>query len=290
MPEGPALDGDGWVGNVFIKIEQLRNLEQANPVPQEAWIEGAAPTSGPSFVVLDGFFSRSYPGRKPPYKLLLESFRPAIVETVSVANIHGFSFLGTSQHYPRIATEIDLPGGIAETFDPYRPRSGAEITYVGYSIGGLVATVGLGQFVRASVVPLASLPSLVPRLVLCQPAFDLASVVRSQIGPEEVPVPKTLLHMDLYRERLLTEIDESLQAIVNAGIDVRVLLWSGDKFIDYGEDVLAIFRRAGIKPRRVPLPRFVPKATNPFHAHCLVPHQRRFTRELTRLLAPPRAN
>ena len=111
-------------GHVFDDLDRLRNLEQYNPLPDERWQIGATPTSGPAFLVVDGYFSRSYVGRRPPYNVLVDAWGETLRASAPRV-VHGFSYRKPGSHYARVSTEIDPLEEAEGLVAPYVQTDGA---------------------------------------------------------------------------------------------------------------------------------------------------------------------
>lgn len=235
MADVPSDASAGWVGRIFRDAAQVLRREERQQGPLGEWAQGATPGSGPSIVILDGYLSRSEASRFPPFTPLLVPFGQLVAEVAPGAAIHGFSYYKAGRHYARAHTQISPLLHPNELFAAYAPRADTAITYLAYSLGGLVATLGLGSRFDEPEFAASFVPAMAPRLVLCQPAFALAPDIEADIAREPGAASRTLLHMSLFRNELLMRLGAALRTIVGHGVDVQVLVWTSDQFLSYGE-------------------------------------------------------
>lgn len=136
MPDDDEAAAATWVEKALHDITRLILLDRNHPVPEnEHWKQGAAPTSGPSFLVADGYLSRSAPGGKPRYRPLIELIGAELQAARPAWPVYGCSYRNPLRHYVRQDAQFNPMIESGQKFRAYLPNEGCHVTYIGYSLG-----------------------------------------------------------------------------------------------------------------------------------------------------------
>lgn len=238
--------------------------------PRHEWPDGQLPNR--IYTVVDGFLTQSTPvswfrpwiealtspiDATPPFPGLRKIDAPAI--------IRGFSYFATGKHYFPVDTTQGITVAVERFSNDYGPRL-LPMTYLAFSLGGVVATLGLA----ASIASQPHNAALVEALILVQPAFrpsrefggvlpaSLISLVMRSSAPETIS-----------GNAVLDDVLAKLATITNKyRIPVYLLYWPGDQIVLFEESLLEQLRNAGVVIAP-PLQNLqFPGRNNVFQEHC----------------------
>lgn len=235
----------------------LGHLLRRSATPaQPTWPESLVPSSGRVYIVADGLGSRSTPFRS--YTPWLELLRPIILQAEPDAVPVGLSYVEPGEGYGPASTEISLLFDVPRLFAPYAPTLTRQTTYVGFSLGASLLTLGLGaSFPQSRSVPQVIHNVRVPALILVQPALALqepyieaAKVFAKEPDGLAAPIQELLDLGESLRERFV----QASESVAGSGTKVVLLYWPGDQFIAYPSQLMRDIRRAGVILRRLTLP------------------------------------
>lgn len=288
MPDDDEAAAASWVEKALHDINRLVLLDRNHPVPEhEQWKQGAAPTSGPSFLVADGYLSRSAPGGKPRYRPLIELIGAELRAAQPAWPVYGLSYRNPLRHYVRQDTQFNPMIESGQKFRPYLPNEGCHVTYIGYSLGALTILLGLDHALSVEGFSIKQLAERCPRIVLCQPAIALGPDVQRQLARTGRAAPVTLLAMARGRARILANVERVIDRLTAHGIRVAVVAWQADRFIDLSLDLTNRLQNRGANVWPVTISHFTPLAKNPFIEHCYVPTQEPFLDRIREILLVP---
>ncbi|HEY0069250.1 MAG TPA: hypothetical protein VGE04_04695, partial [Chloroflexia bacterium] len=138
------------------------------------WPEGELPEIGDYYLVADGLASRSLPDPKAisPYVPWLPILKRELSHPTFKDRARGFSYYKKRLHYARSHTNVTIeetPGWAASCTTSYMPDDKAIVTYIAFSLAGLIFTLGIGSFLGSGQIKEGS----IKEVILVQPALKL---------------------------------------------------------------------------------------------------------------------
>jgi hypothetical protein len=234
------------------------------------WPDGELPEAGPCYLVADGLASKSRPtpgAKEGEYNYLpwLDFLRDKLGYPDFRKLARGFGYRGQGRHYERDDTYIslDIETSYSRTKE-YVQRTGPSITYITFSLAGLIFTQGIASSLSRGVGY-----ETVKQLILIQPAFGLhpdALPLAEEVRNRLVPVSEFLEINSSEEERKKKEasIIADLDRIVTANIPVSLIYWPDDKFVNYSEEFKSQLKGIRVPPIEVPI---TPGGRDPFVDH-----------------------
>lgn len=274
---------------VVIEFAAGRFLRKLRPAA--AWKESILPPSGILYLAADGLGSSSTSQEFSKVTPWIEVVKPIIEEVDPRAAAYGFSYYRPGFHYGPENTLISLLVDTPTLFQSYASSfdTNQVITYLGFSLGASLLTLGLGQFIigLGQQTIAGQISKFVPALIMVQPAIALAdSYVEAAKKVDERklrgPLAEFLTDGTLVQSRFM----ECVQAMVSGGVKVYMIYWERDQFIAYPQTVLDRMRQLKVVFR--PLHLNLPVTTDPFkqfQQHCDVAHHDETRKEIRAVLA-----
>ncbi|MEZ4530564.1 MAG: hypothetical protein R2855_05985 [Thermomicrobiales bacterium] len=167
----------------------------------------------------------------------------------------------------------------------YLHADGSGNTFIGYSLGALIFTLACDEAISWGVSSASAVRRRFPKIILCQPAFSLSLNLIGAIHERPGHVSTTLLTMARRRDAILQRLELSLQNLISANTDIRIIAWNDDEFVTFDDTVQAMVARAGVAIQSVTVTSFDPPAKSAFLEHCYVPFQPAFVSQVQRAVA-----
>lgn len=242
----------------------------------------------PAFVVADGFASSTLATTVPRYEHLSVALGKTIVEAVPGAHVSAFSYADPGYAYEPADTNITVGVASNRLVDPYMPQPRIAVTSICFSLSSPLFILGLDAWrSRRAAVDDASADSG-NKLVLFQPALGLTEAVRRAIASAGwvslQPIRQLVQVGPVLRDRLFAAIDR-----VADEVDVTIVHWPGDEFIDYSPATMSRLRDANVSVVELPPPRdpdgrlVSETTTDPFLSHAAVGPDREAHRRIAEL-------
>lgn len=252
------------------------------------WPRGTLRPAGTCCLVADGLSSASYRLRGRYHWLKYVGLR--FGRSCPGATSYGFSYAEYGFHYGPIDTAISLQNKAAEKFAEYAAAAGPQhnVIYTGFSLGAVVFTIGLAEFLRRSAGESAGpAPGPASSLVLVQPAFAFSPSFRCEAERMRAagePFDAPLAELFFAPREIKQLIVDSLRAILDQGVRVFLLYWPGERFVPIEADLERQLHELGVVIRRVNLRKLV---ANPdaAHQHGAVYNQPTMLRHLGRIFS-----
>lgn len=224
-------------------------------------------------VVIDGLGSSSY--TTPRFTPLLETISNELRRTCECAQL-AFSYRQAGTHYTSGYTNVNLRAAQPK-MRRYRPGANASArwTYIAFSLGASLCQVGLARLMNEDSTCFT--PQHIRALILLQPALDLKPEMMAEAQRErdaQREIPAIVAQLITGRKRVHEALVTSAATLVGANIDLCLLYWAHDPFLDFPPELMSRLQHIGVTLRSLNHddPADDLKGLKAFAAHANVPH------------------
>lgn len=225
-------------------VLQLPAMLQRDRLPAigDRWSDGSIPTEGRRALIVDVYGSSS---AQPPHRLPHRIYSSYSSANLGV-DVTGFSYAGTDEQgvglpYVPGHTEdyVEIGAGYLAA---YLPSAGENVVIpVGLSGGGVVALLGVAEWITSSNLAPDDLTRRVPKVILVAPAITPAPIVfqryfeRAGGQPGRIPASvRQLCHSASPEWRRMQRSIVSAFALIRwAGIPVSIIRWKRDRLTPF---------------------------------------------------------